>query len=144
MKTKMWLRIISTILSILFVLEILPISVMAEEYNEYKDLSNAELSTQQEEKSPIVSEVVSERDAFKKVFEREDGSFTAIISSGPVHYFEDGEWLEIDNTLTETNGTITNESNGFSVDLPSEITSDKNVTIATEKAELSFTMENIM
>lgn len=143
MKTKMWLRILSTILSILFVLEILPISVMAEEYNEYKDLSNAELSTQQEEKSPIVSEVVSERDAFKKVFEREDGSFTAIISSGPVHYFEDGEWLEIDNTLTETNGTITNESNGFSVDLPSEITSDKNVTIATEKAELSFTMENI-
>jgi YD repeat-containing protein len=143
MKTKMWIRIISTILSILFVLEILPISVMAEEYNEYKDLSNAELSTQQEEKSPIVSEVVSERDAYKKVFEREDGSFTAIISSGPVHYFEDGEWLEIDNTLTETNGTITNESNGFSVDLPSEITSDKNVTIATEKAELSFTMENI-
>ncbi len=143
MKTKMWIRIISTILSILFVLEILPISVMAEEYNKYKDLSNAELFTQQEEKSPIVSEVVSERDAFKKVFEREDGSFTAIISSGPVHYFEDGEWLEIDNTLTETNGTITNESNGFSVDLPSEITSDKNVTIATEKAELSFTMENI-
>lgn len=139
----MWLRILSTILSILFVLEMLPISVMAEEYNEYKDLSNAELSTQQEEKSPIVSEVVSERDAFKKVFEREDGSFTAIISSGPVHYYEDGEWLEIDNTLTETNGTITNESNGFSVDLPSEITSDKNVTIATENAELSFTMENI-
>ena len=120
MKTKTWIRILSTILSILFVLEILPISVMAEEYNEYKDLSNAELSTQQEEKSPIVSEVVSERDAFKKVFEREDGSFTAIISSGPVHYFEDGEWLEIDNTLTETNGTITNESNGFSVDLPSK------------------------
>ena len=139
----MWIRIISTILSILFVLEILPISVMAEEYNEYKDLSNAELSTQQKEKSPIVSEVVSERDAYKKVFEREDGSFTAIISSGPVHYFEDGEWLEIDNTLTETNSTITNESNGFSVDLPSEITSDKNVTIATENAELSFTMENI-
>lgn len=143
MKTKTWIRILSTILSILFVLEILPISVMAEEYNEYKDLSNAELSTQQEEKSPIVSEVVSERDAFKKVFEREDGSFTAIISSGPVHYFEDGEWLEIDNTLIETNGTITNESNGFSVDLPSEITSDKNVTIANENAELSFTMENI-
>lgn len=143
MKTKTWIRILSTILSILFVFEILPISVMAEEYNEYKDLSNAELSTQQEEKSPIVSEVVSERDAFKKVFEREDGSFTAIISSGPVHYFEDGEWLEIDNTLIETNGTITNESNGFSVDLPSEITSDKNVTIANENAELSFTMENI-
>ena len=143
MKTKMWLRILSTILSILFVLEILPFSVMAEEYNEYKDLSNAELSTQQEEKSPIVSEVVSERDAYKKVFEREDGSFTAIISSGPVHYFEDGEWLEIDNTLTETDGTIKNESNGFSVDLPSEITSDKNVTIANGNAELSFTMENI-
>ena len=143
MKTKMWLRLISTILSILFVLEILPLTVMAEEYNEYKDLSNAELSTQQEEKSPIVSEVVSERDAFKKVFEREDGSFTAIISSGPVHYFEDGEWLEINNILTETAGTISNESNGFTVDLPSEITSDKNVTIATENAELSFTMENI-
>ncbi len=116
---------------------------MAEEYNEYKDLSNAKLFTQQEEKSPIVSEVVSERDAFKKVFEREDGSFTAIISSGPVHYFEDGEWLEINNTLTETAGTISNESNGFTVDLPSEITSDKNVTIANENAELSFTMENI-
>ena len=142
-KSKVFLRIISTILSVVFVLEILPFTVMAEEYNEYKDLSNAELSTQQEEKSPIVSEVVSERDAFKKVFEREDGSFTAIISSGPVHYFEDGEWLEIDNTLTETNGTITNESNSFSVDLPSEITSDKNVTITNANAELSFTMENI-
>lgn len=134
---------LSAFLAVIMVAQLLPFSVIAEEYNEYKDIANADLVTYQGEKSPIIGEVVSERDAFKKVFEREDGSFTAIISSDPVHYFENGEWLEIDNTLTETNGTITNERNSFSVDLPSEITSDKNITIANEKTELSFTMENI-
>ncbi len=141
--TKTSFKILSVALALLIVVQILPVTVIAEDFNERQAVMNVELSTQSEEKSPIVSEVVSERDAFKKVFEREDGSFTAIISSGPVHYFDDGKWLEIDNTLTEKNGAITNESNSLSVDLPSQLTPNKEITISTENAELAFSMNDI-
>ncbi|MCI7814168.1 MAG: DNRLRE domain-containing protein, partial [Robinsoniella sp.] len=46
-------------------------------------------------------EVVEKRTACQKVFENADHSFTAAVYPKAVHYFEDGVWKEIDNTLEE-------------------------------------------
>lgn len=40
-------------------------------------------------------EVVEMRDIATKQFKNPDGSFTAIITAGPIHYLENGKWKEI-------------------------------------------------
>lgn len=46
-------------------------------------------------------EVIAKRTACQKVFENEDHSFTAAVYPCAVHFQEEGEWKEIDNTLEE-------------------------------------------
>lgn len=56
---------------------------------------------QQESKRMASVEVLEKRTACQKVFENEDHSFTAAVYPCAVHYQENGEWREIDNTLEE-------------------------------------------
>ncbi len=44
-------------------------------------------------------EDVSKRDAFSKHYINEDGSFTAIIGAGPIHYEKNGQFLDIDHKI---------------------------------------------
>jgi len=55
-------------------------------------------------------EDVSKRDLYSKHFINDDGSYTAIIGAGPMHYESNGEFLDIDHTV------VTNSS--FALWLP--------------------------
>ena len=44
-------------------------------------------------------EDTSKRDAYSKHFDNGDGSFTAIIGSGPVHYEKNGQFLDINHNI---------------------------------------------
>lgn len=57
--------------------------------------------------SPVREEDTALRGEYEKHFVREDGSYVAVSYSEPVHYLENGQWKEIDNTLIEAtaNGT---------------------------------------
>lgn len=50
----------------------------------------------------VVEEVKAKKEANVKHFRMSDGTFTAASYDAPVHYNEDGEWKDIDNTLSET------------------------------------------
>lgn len=50
------------------------------------------------------SEILDKRDAFTKHFLHPDGKITAVITSGPQHYFENGLWHTIVNKITQENG----------------------------------------
>ena len=52
----------------------------------------------------IVEEDIDLRGAYEKHFIMSDGSTMAVLYNEPVHYEEDGQWFEIDNTLVETKG----------------------------------------
>ena len=52
----------------------------------------------------IVEEDISLRGTYEKHFIMSDGSSMAVAYNEPVHYEEDGQWFEIDNTLVETKG----------------------------------------
>lgn len=68
------------------------------------------------EKDPI--EIVSKRSEYEKYFDNGDGTVTAIINTVPLHYLDNGEWLEIDNTLTlNESGNYINKSNSMNVTL---------------------------
>src|SRR5690606_5668259 len=49
-----------------------------------------------------LKEDLSKRDAFSKHYINEDGSFTALIGAGPIHYERNGQFLDIDHTITQS------------------------------------------
>lgn len=58
----------------------------------------------------------SKRDAFSKHYINEDGSFTALIGAGPIHYEKNGIWEDIDHKITpnlEVNYPYANTTNLF-------------------------------
>lgn len=61
-------------------------------------------------KNPIYedkgNEVIAKRDLFAKHFLNEDGSYSAAIASGPIHYQKDGLFSNIDNTIHPFSSTI--------------------------------------
>src|SRR5690554_1321527 len=45
----------------------------------------------------------SKRDAYSKHYINEDGSFTALIGAGPIHYEKNGRFYDIDHTIIPSN-----------------------------------------
>ncbi|NLN33387.1 MAG: hypothetical protein GX159_07305 [Flavobacteriaceae bacterium] len=48
-----------------------------------------------------LKEDLSKRDAFSKHYINEDGSFTALIGAGPIHYEKNGQFLDIDHRISQ-------------------------------------------
>ena len=53
----------------------------------------------------------TKRDAFSKHYINEDGSFTALIGAGPIHFEKNGQFLDIDHTITSNFDSHYNYSN---------------------------------
>ncbi len=49
----------------------------------------------------ILKEIVAKREKNAKHFIKDDGTFEAVIYPNPVHYFANGVWMDIDNSLEE-------------------------------------------
>jgi|GEM_PF-773953 len=46
-------------------------------------------------------EDVSKRDFYSKTYDNGDGSYTALIGAGPIHYEKNGQFLDIDHKITQ-------------------------------------------
>ena len=94
------------------------------------------------------SEIVSLRSECGKYFDNGDGSITAYVSTSAIHYFENNEWKNIDNTLIlDENGNLSNKSNSTKITIPSNLdfsplSSEKNnnFTIKHDKYSLSMNL----
>ncbi|MDD3458429.1 MAG: GEVED domain-containing protein [Weeksellaceae bacterium] len=68
--------------------------------------NNGAVVTENQNQSPFESvkgkrEDVSKRDLYSKTYQNEDGSFTALIGAGPIHYQKNGQFLDIDHKITQ-------------------------------------------
>lgn len=144
---KRILKLLSTVLAIIIILGVLPLSTFAAEVDSGLALEESikDAAAKSEERAEIIAEVKSRRDEFTKVFRKNDGTYTAIISSSPIHYKKDGQWEDIDNTLTQkSKGGKTyfeNKSNSFKVNLPDEMSKGEAVTMEKDGKKLSFILE---
>ena len=67
-------------------------------------------------------EILSLRSEYGKHFDNGDGTRTSYVNTAPIHYLEDGEWVEIDNSLViDENDNYTNVSNPLKVTIPSKL-----------------------
>ena len=106
---KKWLAIILAIITILTTTTV-AMPVFAEGSLFASKDTLVETYKQEEMTSKIVSEVTELREEYTKHFVCEDGSYIAATYSEPVHYKENGQWKEIDNSLELTAETRSGSS----------------------------------
>lgn len=147
---KIFCKVLSVFLAILFVIEILPLQVMADAYTaavaekEYiEDILNNPTNPENNTDADILYEVEEKRDEYTKVYKKSDGTYTAIMTEEPLHYLDEGVWKEIDNSMILDGNLYTNLSNLFNVELPKNIDEDKELTVQKDGYELSFSIDNI-
>ena len=102
-------KILSVFLSILLVVQIAPMEIIANAYNETTVNENTENALdvpsddidETEIEATIIAEETSKREENVKHFRMSDGSYKAAQYDVPVHFMLNGEWTDYDNTLTE-------------------------------------------
>jgi len=93
----------------------------------------------------IESEVVSRRTSDSKTFKRVDGTYVLAMYDGPVHYYENDEWKDIDNSLlyNELTDEYENQSSIFTINFPKEISENKKFKLSIDNYQINWSIPNI-
>ena len=125
-------------------------------------IDNTNSNNNESQSSSLYTEVVSMREATKKVFKTDTGAYIAAVYDGPVH-FQDihGNWQNIDNRLVKTEVKINqidktvaindsnivsyleNTANDVTFRLPDQLSKQTPIQISTDKYTLSFTIADV-
>ena len=131
---KKFLKISSLILVLSLLVNSLPMNVFAAKYRNWllaeDDIPMVDSGLVPEEavvpeEVTVLEEVEESRTEYSKEFKLSNGLYAAAVYAAPVHYMEDGQWKEIDNTLkTSRIGSLnyyTNTAGVWDVQLPSQL-----------------------
>lgn len=155
MKKSKMLKVIATILMLTFMIQMVPFSAIAagDEITEILDPESIiteipydTTSDESPETKEIVSEETAKRSENEKHFKLEDGSFVIAQYPDAVHYEdENGNWIDIDNTLIAEEATdandfdgYTNKGNDFNVKLAED---GKDQLLRIEEGDFSISMK---
>ncbi len=154
---KLACKILSVFLAVLLVIQIAPMQIIADAYHEATIDENTEntlgvslddIDTTEPE-AEILAEETSKREQYVKHFRMSDGSYRATQYEVPVHFIQDGEWTDYDNTLVEvdadtedgetaSNKDLTNILADYSVRLSKKTNGKKFVRIEKDGYKLSW------
>ncbi len=143
--SRTFLKLCSLVLSLVMVFQLLPLNALAAELNlgDSADVS-ANPSSSNSGDASIIAEITSRRSEYSKEYLLSNGSHLATVSGDALHYSKDGQWKEIDNTLTPTNlgrnADYTNTDGPWEVTLPGTLSNTSGVSIAKDGYTLSFFM----
>lgn len=150
-KLKVFAKVIALVMTVLLVFQIIPstlVSGVAKDIESVKRMAEAVPITEvSQPPAEIMEETEEKKDAFTKTFTREDGTMVDIISSEPVHYYKDGEWKDIDNTLVsrtvEGKAVLQNKANDFTTTLPQKLDKDSYISIENGESKVSFKLNGV-
>ena len=149
-KMKTVRKILAIILVILTLISIMSVAtpVFAAEVTEMSETMNGTTETVSEEQnlndaekeSEILYEDISRRDEYTKHFVMNNGLRRAVKYSQPIHYKENGKWIDIDNTLeyNQDSKKYENKSNSFKVNFDKDFNSEKFFTIENDGYTMSW------
>lgn len=131
-KRSIWFKSLATFLAFIIVIQVLPLSALAEEANntEATDLSN-------EQNLEVVGEVVDKRTEYQKTYELSDGTYYEITSSSPIHEKSGSEWVEPD--VSEDEPETTQEAEDYVEDLSENISESTNDEYGIAPASIDIT-----
>ena len=139
-----WKKLLCILLVCIFMTQLVPTSVLAEVVNDVQELrktADTVIATEAEEPATIVGEVETERDESVKHYRLSDGSFVATQYAEPVHYkAADGQWRDIDNTLTLDGEVYTAQAGEVIRQFPKDLSSGELFEIAYGDYSLSMSV----
>lgn len=146
MKTPRRQKFLAFFLAIALSLTLIPAQVLAIEIDQRKEslqIERAEAaSAEPAQDAEIVSEIPSGRDAYQKEFLLSNGQRMLTVYPTAVHYQENGQWEEIDNTLRaeRQNGSTVyrNTAGAWDVALPAQMDAQQAVSVEQDGYRLSF------
>lgn len=106
------------------------------------DMDNMTKGPQEKERY-ILSENIENREADSKEFIMSDGTIMVQQYAGRIHYMDNGEYKEIDNSLIVTNKGYENKANSFKININKSMQSNENlVEISDDNYSISFDLIN--
>ena len=149
--SKTFIKVIAMAMTILLVFQIIPSTVIwgaAKDIESAKRIAEAKPITEsQPEPAEIMQDTEKKQNAHTKTFTRKDGTMVDIISTEPVHYYKDGEWKDIDNTLVnrtvDGKEVLQNKSNDFTATLPQTLDNDSYISIDNGENKVSFKLNGV-
>ena len=143
---KTFMRFCSMMLAMVLLFNMLPMSIFASELQERQEIEDditvdTETTSADLEDMYIVEEIIDGRTEYSKEYLMSNGLHMTTVYAEPIHYGENGEWEEIDNTLKPTADSYVNTAGVWSVSFPKQLDSDTPVSITKDGYTLSFYME---
>lgn len=147
---KLSRKLLAVMLSMLMAISVIPVATLAETTQTMEETQNSNPDLyvpgeQDAEPAPILTEVTGLREENVKHFRLEDGTYLAAQYDQPVHYEENGEWKDIDNTLilqsaqdSEDVDGYVNTDNPFKIKLAKHADSKKLVKMKQGQYQLSW------
>ena len=135
---KKFLKLCSFILSIVLLVNMLPLQIYALELDA-SDTAKP-VTGQSSQEISVLGELTEKRTEYTKEFRLSNGLNLATVYAQPVHYNVDGQWKEIDNTLVATTAGFKNTSGVWDVTFPQNMRGQNAVTIQKDGHTLSFYM----
>ena len=130
-----FLKICSVFMAIVLLANMLPLNVWAEQIDTQTLVNDTPVQAE------VLGEVIEKRTEYTKEFLLDNGSFVAAVYNEPVHFEEDGQWKEIDNTLvSKADGTYANTDGVWDVRFPQMLSQGNHISITKDGYTLSFGM----
>ncbi len=132
-------KIISAALSLTIAISCFPLKFYAHTASASENIKTEEIAAVSDEVT-IISEISERREANKKVFLLSDGSYMTAEYPQNIHYSENGEWKDYDNSLSDDseNSELTNRRSDFNVRFSKKSNGKKLVRVKKGDYEISW------
>lgn len=147
-RPKTLMKAIAIILTTIMILQLFPAIVfgiqqleISQDNTIYTEKKDENLS----ESTEIIGEIVEKRTLNEKHFLRKDGNIVAAIYPTNVHYEQEGQLLDINNSLEETNEdgeTYENKYNNIKVKFSKKSNKNKLVKLVIKNHEIKWALKN--
>ena len=138
MKKHPFIRMLATIMVLALMMQMVPLQILAAE----ETTSSLKTSSARTEDVQVVEEITEKRTEYTKQFRLSNGLHMAVVYPDAVHYEKNGQWKEIDNTLTtKDDGSYSNTAGIWDVQFPRQLSSQNSIVITKDGYTLSFSLE---
>ncbi|MBQ7025577.1 MAG: DNRLRE domain-containing protein, partial [Peptococcaceae bacterium] len=144
---KSWImKALCWALSLVILVNILPMQALAADLEQATDLFESEnLQLEMDDNASlvdveVVGEVIENRTEFSKEYQLSNGLSLAVVYPEAVHYQKNGQWEDIDTTLTAKNGMYTTAASPWNVSFPQQLSQNNAITVEMNGHTVSFGM----
>ena len=154
-KRNLFMKMISAFLAAIMIVQILPMSAWGAETANETESDSSIASDDYLDTAEILSEYTENRGEYTKEFRMSDGTIQAVQYSAPVHFKQNGKWVDYDNSLKEVdadeeenegktlkNKDLVNSTADYSIRLWKKTNGKKFVRIEKNKYKLSWYYSN--